>query len=147
MALVIWLFSLQLLLAHGAPLFVQNVAEQTPCDVAWEAKQLIIAKLLESKMVLVCSHWSSFPDHHQGAWEWDCNDSISLKETCHPNSFIPRPSPFFCFVVVLQFTFSIIHGSGRVAKNMNDVRWTQGGCRGTISLPRFSLLFCFHVLH
>ena len=45
----------QLLLAHGAPLFVQNVAGQTPCDVAWEAKQLIIAKQLESKMVLtVC---------------------------------------------------------------------------------------------
>ena len=42
----------QLLLAHGAPLFVQNVAGQTPCDVAWEAKQLIIAKQLESKMVL-----------------------------------------------------------------------------------------------
>jgi len=42
----------ELLLAHGAPLFVQNVAGQTPCDVAWEAKQLIIAKQLESKMVL-----------------------------------------------------------------------------------------------
>jgi len=61
------------LLAHGAPLFVQNVAGQTPCDVAWEAKQLIIAKLLESKMVLVCSPWSHSQATTKGAWEWDCN--------------------------------------------------------------------------
>ena len=46
---------LQLLVARGAPLFVRNVAGQTPCDVAWESKQLIIAKLLESKMVFTVS--------------------------------------------------------------------------------------------
>ena len=46
---------LQLLLARGAPLFVRNVAGQTPCGVAWESKQLIIAKLLESKMVFTVS--------------------------------------------------------------------------------------------
>ena len=49
------LYHLQLLLARGAPLFVCNVAGQTPCDVAWESKQLIIAKLLESKMVFTVS--------------------------------------------------------------------------------------------
>lgn len=45
-----------MLLAHDAPLFVQNVAGQTPCDVAAESKQLIIAKLLESKMVFTVSY-------------------------------------------------------------------------------------------
>lgn len=42
----------ELLVAHNAPLFAHNIAGQTPCDVAWEAKQIIIAKQLESKMVL-----------------------------------------------------------------------------------------------
>eukprot|EP00731_Ephydatia_muelleri_P020036 Em0012g861a len=42
----------EILLAHGAPLHVRNAAGQTPCDVAVQAKQLIIAKLLESRMVL-----------------------------------------------------------------------------------------------
>ena len=45
----------QLLVAHGAPLFSRNVAGQTPCDAAWEAKQLIIAKQLESKMFFAVS--------------------------------------------------------------------------------------------
>ena len=45
----------QLLLVHGAPLFAYNVANQTPCDVAGEAKHLLIAKQLESKMVLSVS--------------------------------------------------------------------------------------------
>ena len=35
-----------------------------------------------------------------------------LECECLLYSLIPRPSPFF----VLQFAFSIIHGSGRVAK-------------------------------
>ena len=42
----------QLLVAHDAPLFVKNIAGQMPCDVAWKAKEIIIAKQLESKMVL-----------------------------------------------------------------------------------------------
>ncbi|KAL5489407.1 hypothetical protein EMCRGX_G018496 [Ephydatia muelleri] len=42
----------EILLAHGAPLFVRNIAGQTPCDAAGSAKQLIVAKLLESRMVL-----------------------------------------------------------------------------------------------
>ncbi len=41
----------QLLVAHDAPLFVRNIAGQMPCDVAWEAKEIVIAKQLESKMV------------------------------------------------------------------------------------------------
>lgn len=48
----LFLFSSQILLAHGAPLFVRNIAGQTPCDAAGSAKQLIVAKLLESRMVL-----------------------------------------------------------------------------------------------
>lgn len=43
----------QLLLAHGAPLFMKNTDQKTACDLAVEGKQLIISKLLESKMVLV----------------------------------------------------------------------------------------------
>ena len=46
---------IQLLLAHNAPLFVYNIAGQTPCEAAGDAKQLIIAKLLESKMVFMVS--------------------------------------------------------------------------------------------
>lgn len=42
----------KLLVAHDAPLFVKNIAGQMPCDVAWNAKEIIIAKQLESKMVL-----------------------------------------------------------------------------------------------
>ena len=48
-----YLLSLQVLLAHGAPLFVHNIAGQTPCEAAWNAKHLIVAKLLESRMVLL----------------------------------------------------------------------------------------------
>ena len=48
-----YLLFLQVLLAHGAPLFVRNIAGQTPCEAAWSAKQLIVAKLLESRMVLL----------------------------------------------------------------------------------------------
>ena len=52
-------------------------------------------------------------------------------------SLVPRPPPFF----VLQFLFSIIHGSGRVRKtgkawntyHVNDVWWTQGGRRGGVT--------------
>ncbi len=43
---------LQLLVAHNAPLFVHNLDGQTPCDVAWKSNQIVIAKQLESKMVL-----------------------------------------------------------------------------------------------
>ena len=42
----------QLLVAHDAPLFIHNVADLTPCDVAWKAKEIVIAKQLESIMVL-----------------------------------------------------------------------------------------------
>jgi ankyrin repeat/IBR domain-containing protein 1 len=49
------LLCVELLLAHNAPLFVHNIAEQTPCEAAGDAKQLIIAKLLESKMVFMVS--------------------------------------------------------------------------------------------
>jgi len=34
---------------------VTNVARQTPCDVAASAKHVVIAKLLESKMVFAVS--------------------------------------------------------------------------------------------
>lgn len=47
---------LQLLVAHNAPLFARNIADQTPCDVAWESKQIIISKQLESKMVFDVSN-------------------------------------------------------------------------------------------
>jgi len=40
-----------LLVANDAPLFATNVAGQTPCSVAAKAKHVIIAQLLESKMV------------------------------------------------------------------------------------------------
>lgn len=42
-----------------------NIAGQTPCDVAGEAKQLIIAKLLESKMVFMVSSRSSMQAEHK----------------------------------------------------------------------------------
>ena len=45
----------QMLLACGAPLFVKNIAKQTPLDAAVEAKQSIIANFLESKMVFSVS--------------------------------------------------------------------------------------------
>ena len=44
-------------------------------------------------------------------------------------SLVPRPPPFF----VLRFAFSIIHGSGRVAKNGEDlgtlITWMTSGGR------------------
>ena len=43
----------QVLLAHGAPLFAHNIAGQTPCEAAAQAKHEDIAKLLECKMVLM----------------------------------------------------------------------------------------------
>ena len=43
-------------MAYDAPLFVTNVAGQTPCDVAAGAKHVVIAKLLESKMVFAVSN-------------------------------------------------------------------------------------------
>ncbi|XP_065888984.1 ankyrin repeat and IBR domain-containing protein 1-like [Dysidea avara] len=46
----------ELLVAYDAPLFVTNVAGQTPCDVAAGAKHVVIAKLLESKMVFAVSN-------------------------------------------------------------------------------------------
>ena len=46
---------LQVLLAHGAPVSVCNNAGENPCDVAAKARQPVIAKLLESKMVLSVS--------------------------------------------------------------------------------------------
>ena len=59
-----------------------------------------------------------------------------LHTPCILASFPGLPCLFF---FVLRFAFSIIHGSGRAAKNgeglgtlyhMNDVRWTRGGRRG-----------------
>ena len=46
---------LQILLDHGAPLFAHNIAGQTPCEAAAQAKHEDIAKLLECKMVLMVS--------------------------------------------------------------------------------------------
>ena len=43
---------MKILLAHGAPLSVCNIAGQTPCDVAARSNHLDIARLLESRMVL-----------------------------------------------------------------------------------------------
>eukprot|EP00731_Ephydatia_muelleri_P020033 Em0012g858a len=40
------------LLDHGAPLFARNIAGQTPCEAAAQAKHEDIAKLLECKMVM-----------------------------------------------------------------------------------------------
>eukprot|EP00731_Ephydatia_muelleri_P020035 Em0012g860a len=48
----------EVLLAHGAPLFAHNIAGQTPCEAAAQAKHEDIAKLLECKMVLM---ENSFP--------------------------------------------------------------------------------------
>ena len=50
-----------MLLACGAPLFVKNIAKQTPLDAAMEAKQTIIANFLESKMVFSVSVASGDP--------------------------------------------------------------------------------------
>ena len=47
---------LQLLLRFNAPLFAKNVAKQTPLDSAVAAKQIIIAPILESQMVLSVSY-------------------------------------------------------------------------------------------
>ena len=38
-------------MANDAPLFITNIDGQTPCDVAARAKHVVIAQLLESKMV------------------------------------------------------------------------------------------------
>ncbi len=48
--------SLQLLLRFNASLFAMNVAKQTPLDSAVAAKQIIIAPILESQMVLSVSY-------------------------------------------------------------------------------------------
>ena len=51
-----------MLLACGAPLFSMNVAKQTPLDSAVAAKQMIIAPILESQMVLmenVCYYYDN----------------------------------------------------------------------------------------
>lgn len=43
----------ELLLAHGAPLFVENNDKLTPCDLAMRSNHHDIAQLLESRMVFV----------------------------------------------------------------------------------------------
>lgn len=45
----------ELLLAHGAPLFIENNDRFTPCDVAMKNNQHDIAQLLESRMVFADS--------------------------------------------------------------------------------------------
>lgn len=47
---------MELLLAHGSPLFVENSEHLTPCDVAVRAQHHDIAALLESKMVFADSN-------------------------------------------------------------------------------------------
>ena len=42
-----------LLVSHGAPLFVENIERSTPCDVAMKANFHDIAGFLESRMVFV----------------------------------------------------------------------------------------------
>ncbi|KAI4467592.1 rbr family ring finger and ibr domain-containing [Holotrichia oblita] len=46
----------ELLLTHGAPLFIENNDKLTPCDLAMRAAHHDIARLLESRMVFV--KWS-----------------------------------------------------------------------------------------
>ncbi|XP_025831611.1 ankyrin repeat and IBR domain-containing protein 1-like isoform X3 [Agrilus planipennis] len=41
----------ELLLAHGAPLFIENNDKMTPCDLAMKASHHDVARLLESRMV------------------------------------------------------------------------------------------------
>lgn len=43
----------ELLVSHGAPLFVENLERLTPCDVAMKANFHDIALFLESRMVFV----------------------------------------------------------------------------------------------
>lgn len=43
----------ELLLAHGAPLFTENNDKLTPCDLAMQEEHHNIACLLESRMVFV----------------------------------------------------------------------------------------------
>ena len=43
--------ALQVLVAYGAPLFVENSAKETPCDCAEKSGHSDIALYLESKMV------------------------------------------------------------------------------------------------
>lgn len=43
----------ELLLAHGSPLFSENNDKLTPCDMAMRGCHHDIARLLESKMVFV----------------------------------------------------------------------------------------------
>ena len=50
---------LQILVAHGAPLFTENTLKQTPCDCAEKAYHSDIALYLESKMVFSVSSSSS----------------------------------------------------------------------------------------
>lgn len=48
----------ELLLAHGAPLFIENNDKLTPCDLAMRGSHHDIARLLESRMVFVsCDKW------------------------------------------------------------------------------------------
>ena len=44
----------ELLVSHGAPLFIENNERLTPCDVAMKANFHDIALFLESRMVFVC---------------------------------------------------------------------------------------------
>lgn len=48
-------FVVQLLVAHGAPLFIENLAKETPCDCAEKSGHGEIALYLESKMVFSVS--------------------------------------------------------------------------------------------
>ncbi len=60
------------------------MAGQTPCDVAWEAKQLIIAKQLESKMVFgvsVCRHYITDYAHTPSQGSHDNNEAAVEQRT------------------------------------------------------------------
>ena len=43
----------ELLVSHGAPLFLENLERLTPCDVAMKAQFHDVALFLESRMVFV----------------------------------------------------------------------------------------------
>ncbi|KAK2176050.1 hypothetical protein NP493_690g02041 [Ridgeia piscesae] len=50
----------EILVAHGSPLFTENTLKQTPCDCAEKSGHGDIALYLESKMVFSVSHFYLF---------------------------------------------------------------------------------------
>lgn len=63
--LFIYLFIFQILIAHGAPLFIVNKSFETVCDLAEKNRHDDIAQYLETKMLFyvrasVLLHFSSF---------------------------------------------------------------------------------------